>query len=248
MLMVVSLEHKDKASPYFFTGLFFKFFFLSTIIACVAADAVTVLLMRRSILTEKVARRGVHLTREYSVDPLELVRVSEVMDRDPATVPSAMKVSALADRIARGDKRLAHHQGFPIVDRKGNLVGIITWGDITQAVAKGIADDKTVLEAGSDSLVVEYPDELVHEAVMKMLHHDIGRLPVVDRHEPRKLVGYLGRSAIMEARLHRLHEERVREPGWLTAAIPSLVKKEPPAIVRSNDKRPKTSKQSAKNK
>ena len=73
--------------------------------------------------------------------------------------------------------------------------------------------------------MVEYPDELVHEAVMKMLHHDIGRLPVVDRHEPRKLVGYLGRSAIMEARLHRLHEERVREPGWLTAAIPSLVKK-----------------------
>ncbi len=72
------------------------------LIACVAADAVTVLLMRRSILTEKVARRGVHLTREYSVDPLELVRVSEVMDRDPATVPSAMKVSELADRIARG--------------------------------------------------------------------------------------------------------------------------------------------------
>ena len=217
------------------------------LIACVVADAVTVLLMRRSILTEKVARRGVHLTREYSVDPLELVRVSEVMDRDPATVPSTMKVSELADRIARGQKRLTHHQGFPIVDGKGNLVGVITWGDITRTVAKGIADDKTVLEAGNDSPVVEYPDELVHEAVMKMLHHDIGRLPVVDRSDPRKLVGYLGRSAILEARLNRLHEERVREPGWLTAAIPSLVKKEPPAIVLSNDKRPKTSKQSAKN-
>ncbi len=131
---------------------------------------------------------------------------------------------------------------------KGILVGVITWGDITRTVAKGIADDKTVLEAGNDLPVVEYPDELVHEAVMKMLHHDIGRLPIVDRRDPRKLVGYLGRSAIMEARLHRLHEERVREPGWLTAAIPLLVKKEPPALVRSNGKRPKTSKQYAKNK
>jgi len=218
------------------------------LIACVAADAVTVLLMRRSILTEKVARRGVHLTREYSVDPLELVRVSEVMDRDPTSVPSTMKVSELADHIARGDRQLTRHQGFPIVDQGGRLAGIITWGDITQTVAEGIADDKTVLEAGNDSPVVEYPDELVYDALLKMLHHDIGRLPVVDRQDPQKLIGYLGRSAVMEARLRRLHEERVREPGWLTVALPSLVKKEPPALVSSNGKRPKTSKQSAKRK
>ncbi len=66
-----------------------------------------------------------------------------------------------------------------------------------------------------------YPDELMHNAVLKMLNRDLGRLPVVDQCDPRKLVGYLGRLAIIEARLRRLHDESVCEPGWLATAIPS---------------------------
>lgn len=120
-------------------------------------------------------------------------------------------------------------------------------GDITKAVGENIADEKTVLEVGNNEPIVTYPDELMHDAVLKMLHHDIGRLPVVDRHDPQKLIGYLGRSAVMEARLHRLHEERVREPGWLTSPVSSMVKKESPAIS-SNGRRPNSSKQSAKKK
>ncbi len=213
------------------------------LIACVVADAVTVLLMRRSILTEKVARRGVHLTREYSVDPLELVRVSEVMDRDPAAIPSTMKVSELADRIARGDKRLAHHQGFPIVDGENRLTGIITWGDVTQVVGEGSADKKTVLEAGNDNPVVTYPDELVRDAVMKMLDNNIGRLPVIGRADSHKLVGYLGRSGIMEARLRRLHEERVREPGWLAPVSFPIRKIAAASRISNNGKHPRANHQ-----
>lgn len=213
------------------------------LLACVAADAVTVLLMRRSILTEKVARRGVHLTREYSVDPLELIRVGEVMERVPAVVSSTMKVSDLANRIARGDKQLTRHQGFPILDGKGRLVGIITWGDITEAIAEGVSNEKTVIEVGNDEPVVTYSDETTHEAVLKMLNNNIGRLPVVDRSDPRKLVGYLGRSAILEARLRRFEEERVREPGWLKSTNFLTPRPADSSEISENGKHPQALKQ-----
>ncbi len=70
------------------------------------------------------------------------------------------------------------------------------------------------MEAGSRALVVTYPDESVYDAVEKMLQNDVGRLPVVERKNPTKLVGYLGRSGVMMARLRRLEEEHVIRPGW----------------------------------
>ncbi len=219
---------------------------LPLMLVCVIADGVALYLMRNSIMTEKLARRGLRIPQDYEADILQQIDVGEVMDRNPGAVPSTMKVSELADKIARGE--LGHHQGFPIVDEKNQLVGIITWGDITKTVAAKAADTQTVLEAGNNEPVVTFTNELLEDAVHKMLRHDIGRLPVVDRQDPHKLVGYLGRSAVMEARLRRMHEERVREPGWLTANVPSLVKKESPDIVSSNGKRPKPTKQSAKKK
>ena len=73
----------------------------------------------------------------------------------------------------------------------------------------------TILEAGTRDVVVTYPDEMLHDASAKMLRNNIGRLPVVDRKNPRSVVGYLGRPGIMAARLRRLDEEHVREPGWI---------------------------------
>jgi chloride channel protein, CIC family len=83
------------------------------------------------------------------------------------------------------------------------------------ALDKDPEEVMTVLEAGSDHIVVTYPEELLSEASAKMLGHGIGRLPVVDRNDPQRIVGYLGRSGIMAARLRRLEEEHVREPGWI---------------------------------
>ena len=73
----------------------------------------------------------------------------------------------------------------------------------------------SLLEGGSSKVVVTYPDETLHEAAAKMLRNNVGRLPVVDRKNSHLVVGYLGRPGIMAARLHRLHEEHVREPGWV---------------------------------
>lgn len=186
------------------------------LVSCIAAHALTVLLLRRSILTEKVARRGFHVTREYSVDPLAVLRVGEVMDGNPPFVQANMKVSELSDLIANGHPELSQRQGTLIVDEEGKLAGIITRGDVLRAIEKS-PDGSTVLEAGSRHLIVTYADEVLHDAVTRMVHHDIGRLPVVRRDNPLKVVGYLGRASIMTARLRRHEEETYREAGWLRA-------------------------------
>ncbi len=184
------------------------------LVGAVAAHGVTVLLLKRSILTEKVARRGHHLVREYSVDPFEIHRVEEVMDRDVPTIPADMTVSELSQRIAGGDPRLTRRQGTPIVDGKGGLVGIITRSDLMRAMERKEQEpERTVLEAGSRNVVVGFPDELLRDAVRRMLENDIGRLPVVRRDDPKKLVGYLGRSGVMAARVRMFEEEHVRERG-----------------------------------
>jgi H+/Cl- antiporter ClcA/CBS domain-containing protein len=189
------------------------------LVGCVAAHATTVLLMRRSILTEKVARRGHHLMREYSVDPFVLVRVGEIMDTDRLAIPMTMKVGELSDRIARGDPAVTRHQAIPIVDDHGQLVGIITRGDVVRALGQDPAGGATVLQAGSANLLVTYPDELVDDAVVNMLRHNVGRLLVVSRDDPRRLIGYLGRATILAARRRRLDEEQLREPGWLYGRV-----------------------------
>jgi len=183
------------------------------LIGTIAAHALTVLLLRRSILTEKVARRGFHITREYSVDPLTALRVEEVMDSNVPTIQAAMKVSELSDRIAQRDPQLTRRQGIPILNEEKKLVGIITRGDVLHALEEGANTKTTVLDAGSRNLVVTYPDEILQEAVTKMLRNNIGRLPVVDRQAPHHLIGYLGRAAVMAARLKLHEEEFVREQG-----------------------------------
>jgi chloride channel protein, CIC family len=121
------------------------------------------------------------------------------------TVPASMKVSELSDRIAQGDPELSRRQGTLIVDEDQRLVGIITRGDIIRALRNRTAQ-LTVAEAGSTDLEVAFPDEPLHVALTKMLNRDIGRLPVVDRNDPVRIVGYLGRAALLSARM-RLHEE-----------------------------------------
>ena len=196
------------------------------LVGCIAAHGVTVLLLRRSILTEKVARRGYHIMREYSVDPLTMVRVGEVMDKIAPTVHSAMPVMELSDRIAKRDPEVTRHQALLIVDRDQKLVGIITRGDVVHALEQGSSNGTTVLEAGSSELVVAFPDELLHEAASKMLRNNIGRLPVVSRRDPHRILGYLGRSNVMAGHLRQLEEEHIRERKF---AVRSRINSKMPA-------------------
>jgi H+/Cl- antiporter ClcA len=187
--------------------------FPALLIGSVAALGVTVLLMRRSILTEKLARRGHHITREYSIDPFELARVRDVMDQDVPSVPATMKLSELSDLIALGDSDISRRQGTLIVDEEDRLVGIITRGDIVRALRQKQNSEMTVAEAGSVDLVVAFPDEPLYAALTKMLERDVGRLPVVERKNLGCVVGYLGRAAILSARMKFHEEENIRQRG-----------------------------------
>ena len=102
-----------------------------------------------------------------------------------------------------------------IVDENDHLTGIITRGDIVHALEQNGHNDSTVAMAGSRDLVVTFPDEVLHEAAIKMLRNNIGRLPVVSRADARRIVGYFGRSNLMAGHLRQLEEEHLRERRFL---------------------------------
>ena len=182
---------------------------------CAAALGVTVLLLRRSILTEKLARRGQHIAREYSVDLLELARVGDVMDKDVPLIPANTPLPRFSARIASGDPLVCTRQGTLLGDENGDLVGIITRGDVVRAFDRSRDETLSVAEVGSKRLIVTYPDETLHDAIARMLRHDIGRLPVVERSNQKKVVGYLGRASIMQARQRYHAEEEERARGFI---------------------------------
>jgi chloride channel protein, CIC family len=188
---------------------------LPLMLVTVIADAIAVRYAKNSIMTEKLARRGLHIHQDYEPDVFQQVTVGETMAKEFDVVPSTMKVSELTERITKHDPAVTRHQGVLIADGNDKLVGIITRQDMMEALAEESAGDITVLEAGSGNLVVTYPDEVLYDAAARMLRANIGRLPVVSREDRGKIIGYLGRSEIMAARLRRLEEEFVREPGWV---------------------------------
>ena len=186
---------------------------LPLMLVSVIADGVSMLLMpKASIMTEKLRRRGMRIHQDYEVDVLQHTVVSETMDREAPTIPATMTLNELADRIGSGDPEVSRHQGMLVLDGEGKLAGIITRGDVLRALEKNPSG--TVLDACSRNVVVTFPDETLHEASEKMLRFNVGRLPVVDRADERRIVGYIGRPGIMAARRRKIDEEYVREPGW----------------------------------
>jgi Chloride channel protein EriC len=200
MFFILELTHDLHALP-------------ALLVGSVAALCVTVLLLRRSILTEKLARRGQHIAREYSVDVFELRRVGDVMDAHPPLVPADTTLAQLAERLARHDPSVAGRQGTVLVHSDGRLAGIITRGDIMTAFQRDPAGGTPLLQLAQTDVVVAHPDETLQAAIARMLERDIGRLPVVDRTDPRKVVGYLGRADILAARMNQHREEEYRERG-----------------------------------
>src|SRR6201987_1245196 len=180
---------------------------LPLMLVAVIADGVAMLFMpTSSIMTEKLARRGLRVHQDYEADALTQATVGETMEKNAPVIAAGTKIGDVAEGIARHDPAGARYETLLIQD-DGKLVGIVTRGDILRALDKDSTGMVAVEEAGSTNLVVTYPDELVSEAAAKMLHREVGRLPVVDRGDERKVLGYLGRSAIMAARTRRLRDE-----------------------------------------
>jgi chloride channel protein, CIC family len=196
---------------------------LPLMLGCVIADLIALRYLRASIMTEKLARRGLHVHGEYEASVMNIVRVAEVMRTDVQPISADMTVAELAARIAgspategtvRNGPALNLTEGLPIVANDGRLAGIVTHGDLLRALENDPRGQLTVLEAGSDAPIVAYSDEFVGDALHRMLQNNIGRLPVVGRADPRKMVGYLNRSSILGAWTRQIEEEGLREHGW----------------------------------
>lgn len=188
---------------------------LPLMLVCVIADAIAIRFLPNSIMTEKLARRGLETHSEYETNVMKQVRVGEIMAEGVVTVGPQETVRAVADRMASGDPRLVQHRALPIVNQDGQLLGIVTQGDVLRGLEENPAGDLPVIEAGSRSLIVAYPDESAFDALTKMLMNNVGRLPVVDRKNPQKMVGYINRAAVMACWGDHLHQESWREAGWL---------------------------------
>ncbi|PBB95438.1 chloride channel protein [Mesorhizobium sp. WSM3862] len=177
------------------------------IAACATAHAVTVLLMKRSILTEKVARRGHHLVREYRVDPFALTRVREVMTTKVESVPATMTLHGAAAFLTAPDTR---HPSFPVIDENGHVLGLIDPPAILRWRRAGKHRKTTLGEllAGS-KVTLAYPDEYLEGLSDKLLLANVSHLPVVSREDAR-LVGYVGWRDLMRVRSKKQAEERDR--------------------------------------
>ena len=188
---------------------------LPLMLACVIADMIAIHYLPSSIMTEKLARRGLRVPEAYEAGVLQVVRVSEVMRKDVQPISPEMTVGELAERMGRGEANFNLTQGLPIMDKEGKLAGVVTQGDLLRALEADAEGKASVLEAGSRKLIVAYPDESASDALFRMLQNEIGRLPVVSRENPKEMVGYLNRSSILGAWTRQMEEEGVREHGWV---------------------------------
>jgi len=159
---------------------------------------------RESIYTIKLMRRGVDIQRRDVYDLLSVVRVSDVMTKDfPGILPST-PVSDLINMLHDSG-----HHGFPIVDEDGDFVGIVTLEDVEAAMTRR-DETLTAGDIGNKSPIVAYPGQSIHDALAQFEGRDVGRIPVVERNNPKKLVGVLRRHDITRAYTKALGSRVVR--------------------------------------
>jgi H+/Cl- antiporter ClcA len=181
--------------------------FLPTILGCAVAYGFTVILMPRSILTEKIARRGRHVFREYGVDPLERHFVDEIMTRAVNTLPAETPL-ALAETVAFGADQL--HRAYPVVS-DGRLVGILDRALLEKADRSD--PSRTIGEAFITTPPPPFalPDESCRTAAERMVSTGLERLPVVADAASMRLVGIISRSDLLKPLRSRYEEEVHRE-------------------------------------
>ena len=165
----------------------------------------TVLAMRRSILTERIARRGLHLTREYSVDPFDVMRVDDIMARPVDTLPAAMPVAEAAKFFALGER----HKSYPVVDEDGRLSAMVSRADVLRWTREGWRPDERLGDLGGE-MVTAFADELTGALADRMAETGASRVPVIARGSG-KLVGLVARRDLLRVRALALKAEHDRE-------------------------------------
>jgi len=201
---------------------------LPLLLAVTLAHAATVVLLKRSILTEKVSRRGFHLTREYATDPLEILFAREVMTSDVAAIPVAAQRRDIASAI---DGKRRGQSIFAVVNEVGELVGVVTrwileqWADGDGTSAEGA---HTSILAITHEPVTAYPDESLRAVMNRMAETGLTCLPVVRRENSRQLLGNITLRDMLKARMRHIEEEKRRERVLpISLIVPSWLRRSP---------------------
>lgn len=200
-----------------FTSIVFAFelthdanVFLPLLVGSVIAHAFTVLTLKRSILTEKVARRGYHLSREYAVDPLEILFAREVMRTTIAVLPATSTIAQIQPSL-NSDHRQKQRL-LPVLNSDGTLAGVLTRKDIRDRINQegDAALRRTLREVARTNTSDVYADEPLRVVVYRMAETGFTRMPVVDR-ASGKFLGLISLDDLLKARARHLEEERRRE-------------------------------------
>jgi chloride channel protein, CIC family len=200
-----------------FTSIVFAFelthdanVFLPLLVGSVIAHAFTVLTLKRSILTEKVARRGYHLSREYAVDPLEILFAREVMRTAIAVLPATSTIAQIQSSL-NSDHRQKQRL-LPVVNADGTLAGVLTRRDIRERIDReaDAALRRTLSEVARTNASAVYSDEPLRVVAYRMAETGFTRMPVMDR-ASGKFLGLISLDDLLKARARHLEEERRRE-------------------------------------
>ncbi|MGH8378431.1 MAG: chloride channel protein [Gammaproteobacteria bacterium] len=168
------------------------------LIACIAAHTFSVLFMKRSILTEKVARRGLQIFREYSVDPMGTQLIKDLMTTDVMTIPGSMSATqAWDDYFGYTTQKF---RSYPVVGDQSRILGIVTRTEMAayKAESPGISLAECLKE---QRLAVTTPETTCQEAAGRMAMERVERLPVVADEDGMKLVGVVTRFDVVKALL-----------------------------------------------
>jgi H+/Cl- antiporter ClcA/predicted transcriptional regulator len=176
-----------------------------TIAAGAAAYAVSVLIMKRSILTEKIARRGRHILREYTVDALEFLQAGQLMTPDPATLPGSM---AIPD-VVRFFSEEADHRSYPVIDEQGRLLGLVSRTDALRWQVGQRAEGHLADHLSDASAQFAYPETPTGNVADMMVETGVGRVPIIDP-ETKKVVGIVSRQDLLKVRSTQERGEKLR--------------------------------------
>ena len=178
------------------------------LVACIVAHAFSVIVMKRSILTEKVARRGLHVFREYGVDPLGTLFVHDIMTREVESIPGTLTAREANGRYF--DLATQRYRAYPVVDAEGRLLGLLTRSDIQKYCEEDPA--RPLAAWFKDTVPASVtPDETGQEAAARMALENLDRLPVLSDDGQRRLLGMLTRFDVVKALLAHYESDAVAE-------------------------------------
>jgi H+/Cl- antiporter ClcA/CBS domain-containing protein len=173
--------------------------------ACVAAYLVSGLMMRNTIMTEKIERRGVRVPSDYAADYLDQVQVREACCRQVVSLRVDQRVVDVRNWLNE-DSADAHHQGFPVMDDNDHLLGVVTRRNLFDVK---VPSDATIASLVQRPPLVVHENHSLREAADHMVEANVGRLMVMDAADRRRVVGIITRADLLVAHAQRLREARL---------------------------------------